>query len=122
MPGSKAFYGLGVIKLGDEYYADISQTTENSTLSSIRSIRLTDFMDQQTYHLQAICSSTDLGLIIDGKKILRYPISEFIPGRIGLYSSGGSGINSDGTELIDMPNKVVFDNFQQPPCNSRTNG
>ena len=107
----KAFYGLGVEKLGKEYYATISQTTENSTLFSIRSIRLTDFMDQQTHHLQAICSSTDLGLIIDGKKILRYPISEFRPGRIGLYSSGGSGFNSSGTAMVDMPNTVVFDNF-----------
>lgn len=107
----KAFYGIGIEKLGEEYYATISQTTENSTLSSVSSIRLTDFMDQQNYHLQAICSSTGLGLIIDGSKVIRYPISEFRPGRIGLYSSGGSGINSDGTAMVDMPNTIVFDNF-----------
>ncbi len=107
----KAFFGIGIEKLGREYYAAISQTTENSTLSTISSVKLTDFVDQQSYHLQAICSSTDLGLIIDGKKVLRYPISEFRPGRIGLYSSGGSGVNSSGTAMVDMPNKVVFDNF-----------
>lgn len=107
----KAFYGIGVEKLGKEYYATISQTTDNSTLSSISSVKLTDFVDQQSYHLQAICSSTGLGLMIDGNKIIRYSISEFRPGRIGLYSSGGSGINSNGTAMVDMPNKVVFDNF-----------
>ena len=107
----KAFYGIGIKKLGREYYATISQTTDNSTLSTISSVKLTDFMVQQSYHLQAICSSTALGLIIDGKQVLRYPISEFRPGRIGLYSSGGSGFNSSGTAMVDMPNKVVFDNF-----------
>ncbi len=107
----KAFYGIGVEKLGREYYATISQTTDNSTLSSISSVKLTDFVVQQNYHLQAICSSTALGLIIDGRQVIRYPISEFRPGRIGLYSSGGSGINSSGTAMVDMPNTVVFDNF-----------
>ncbi len=107
----KAFFGIGIEKLGREYYANISQTTENSTLASISMVRLADFVDQQSYHLQAICSSTGLGLIIDGSKVIRYPISEFRPGRIGLYSSGGSGVNSSGTAMVDMPNTVVFDNF-----------
>lgn len=107
----KAFYGIGVEKLGKDYFATISQTTDNSTLSAINSVKLTDFKDQESHHLQAICSSTGLGLMIDGNKIIRYPISEFRPGRIGLYSSGGSGINSSGTAMVDMPNKVVFDNF-----------
>lgn len=107
----KAFYGLGVEKLGSEYFAVIAETTDNSTLENLHSIRLIDFKDQQSYRLQAICSSTGLGLIIDGKKILRYPLTEFRPGRIGLYSEGAWGINSDATETIDMSNKVVFDNF-----------
>jgi hypothetical protein len=107
----KAFYGLGVEKFGSEYFAVIAETTDNSTLENLHLIRLTNFKDQQSYHLQAICSSTGLGLIIDGKKILRYPLTEFRPGRIGLFSTGAYGINSDATETFDMPNKVVFDNF-----------
>lgn len=107
----KAFYGLGVEKLGSDYFAVIAETTNNSTLENLQSIKLTDFKDQQSYHLQAICSSTGLGLIIDGKKIVRYPLTELRPGRIGLFSEGAWGINSDATETIDMPNKVVFDNF-----------
>lgn len=109
--GEKAFYGIGVQKHGKEYYASISETTTNSTLASLQRIIITDSKDQQSYHLKAICSSTGLGLIIDGKKVLRYPLTELTPGRIGLYSSGGSGINSSGTAMVDMPNKVVFDNF-----------
>ena len=107
----KAFYGLGVEKFGSEYYAEIAKTSGNFTLQSLQLVRLTDFKDQQSYHLQAICSSTGLGLIIDGKKILRYPLTEFRPGRIGLFSEGAYGLNSDATGTFDMPNKVVFDNF-----------
>lgn len=106
--GPKAYYGLGVNRLG---YAFISQAHNRTKMSSLVWVKLASPDEQQNYHLRAVCSSTSLGLIVDGKKVLQYPVTDFIPGRIGLYSEGAWGYNSNATETIDLPNIAVFDNF-----------
>lgn len=73
--------------------------------------RLSKPDDQKSYHLQAICSSTGLGLKVDGEKILQHSLTDFQPGRIGLYSIGSIGWNSSTSKAVEIPNKAVFDNF-----------
>lgn len=102
------FYGFEIDKEG---IVSISFTNNRHTFTSLLYLRLRKPDEQQNYHLKAICSSTGLGLIVDGEKVLQYAVTDFQPGRIGLFSTGSFGWNSSTSEILEVPNKAIFDNF-----------
>ena len=104
----RKFYGFDVDKEG---VVSITFTDKRHTLAPLLNIRLRKPDEQKSYHLKAICSSTGLGLIVDGEKVLQYAVPDFQPGRIGLFSTGSVGWNASTSEILDLPNTVTFDNF-----------
>lgn len=102
------FYGFEIDKEGIVY---LTFADKRHSFTSLLYQRLKKPDEQKSYHLKAICSSTGLGLIVDGEKVFQYAVTDFQPGRVGLFSTGSLGFNASTSEILDLPNTVAFDNF-----------
>lgn len=91
--------------------SSLSFTDKYSDFSSLIWYRLKKTNEQKNYHLKAICSSTGLGLIVDGEKVIQYAVPDFQPGRVGLYSKGSLGWSASTSKILELPNTAAFDNF-----------
>lgn len=102
------FYGFEIDKEG---IVSLTFADKRHSFAYLLYQRLKNPDEQKSYHLKAICSSTGLGLIVDGEKVLQYAVTNFQPGRVGLYSTGSLGWNASTSEVLELPNTVAFDNF-----------